>query len=72
MGEHRSEPASDDAALVPALAHPATSRGTALPEYVNVWVSKQRWYGGKGRIPSLRSIGEWSLPTTETGVLIRT
>lgn len=54
------------------LRHSALTRGTALPDYLNLWVSKQRWYGGKGRIPALRSIGEWSLPTTEPGVSIRT
>ena len=68
MGEYTSEPDRD----VAALAHPALTRGAVLPEYLNLWVSKQRWYGGKGRIPALRSIGEWSLPATQPGVSIRT
>lgn len=66
MGEHGSD---RDAA---AIGHLAANRGTALPEYINRWVSRQRWYGGKGRLPALRSIGEWTLPTTDPGVSIRT
>ncbi|WP_166790561.1 maltokinase N-terminal cap-like domain-containing protein [Cryobacterium tagatosivorans] len=68
MGEHRSDPDRD----VAALARPGADRGTALPEYVNRWVARQRWYGGTGRLPALRSIGDWTLPTTEPGVSIRT
>ncbi len=68
MGVQRADSGQD----VAALGDPAAHRGTALPEYVNLWVAKQRWYGGKGRVPSLRSIGEWTLPTTEPGVSIRT
>jgi len=66
MGERGS---GRDAAAIGQLAF---GRGTALPQYVNLWVSRQRWYGGKGRLPVLRSIGEWSLPSTEPGVSIRT
>jgi len=50
----------------------AASRGTALPEYLNEWVSKQRWYASKGRVPVLRSIGHWVLPAPEAGMSIRT
>ena len=46
-------------------------RGTPLPDYVNAWVSTQRWFGNKGRVPALRSIGYFSLPSSEAGVSIR-
>ena len=47
-------------------------RGVDLPEYLSRWVSKQRWYANKGRVPVLRSIGDWTMPTPELGVRIRT
>ncbi|TFB69586.1 phosphotransferase [Cryobacterium glaciale] len=46
-------------------------RGTPLPDYVNAWVSTQRWFGNKGHVPALRSIGYFSLPSSEVGVSIR-
>ncbi|MDJ0338946.1 phosphotransferase [Cryobacterium sp. PH31-O1] len=48
-----------------------THRGTPLPDYVNAWVSTQRWFGNKGHVPALRSIGYFSLASPETGVSIR-
>ncbi|GEP28305.1 trehalose biosynthesis protein [Cryobacterium levicorallinum] len=46
-------------------------RGTPLPSYVNAWVSTQRWFGNKGRVPALRSIGHFALDCAEPGVTIR-
>ncbi|MBG6213795.1 MAG: phosphotransferase [Cryobacterium sp.] len=48
-----------------------THRGTPMPDYVNAWVSTQRWFGNKGRMPALRSIGHFPLPSAEAGVSIR-
>ncbi|SDT41308.1 maltokinase N-terminal cap-like domain-containing protein [Agromyces flavus] len=31
------------------------------------WMPAQRWYGGKGHAPRLRRIGEWELPSAESG-----
>ena len=50
---------------------PPVHRGIPLPDYVNTWVSTQRWFGNKGHVPALRSIGYFSLPTPEAGVSIR-
>ncbi len=36
------------------------------------WIMRQRWYGGKGRVPSLRLIGAWELPSDTAGVRVRT
>ncbi len=36
------------------------------------WMRRQRWYGGKGRSPELRTIGAWSLESDEPAVTIRT
>ncbi|SDM99449.1 Predicted trehalose synthase [Cryobacterium flavum] len=46
-------------------------RGTPLPDYVNAWVAGQRWFGNKGQVPALRSIGHFSLDSLEAGVSIR-
>ncbi|TFB92385.1 maltokinase N-terminal cap-like domain-containing protein [Cryobacterium luteum] len=46
-------------------------RGIPLPDYVNAWVSTQRWFGNKGHVPALRSIGYFSLASSEAGVTIR-
>ncbi|TFB68052.1 phosphotransferase [Cryobacterium sp. Hz9] len=46
-------------------------RGTPLPDYVNAWVSTQRWFGNKGHVPALRSIGHFALTSAEPGVAIR-
>lgn len=46
-------------------------RGTPLPSYVNSWVSTQRWFGNKGRVPALRTIGHFALDCAEPGVTIR-
>lgn len=46
-------------------------RGTPLPDYVNAWVSTQRWFGNKGHVPALRSIGHFALASAEPGVAIR-
>jgi predicted trehalose synthase len=46
-------------------------RGTPLPDYVNAWLSTQRWFGSKGQLPALRSIGYFLLPTEAPGVTIR-
>ena len=48
-----------------------THRGTPLPDYVNAWVSTQRWFGNKGHVPALRSIGHFALASSEVGVSIR-
>lgn len=48
-----------------------THRGTPLPDYVNAWASTQRWFGNKGQVPALRSIGHFSLQSAEPGVAIR-
>ncbi|WP_430647376.1 maltokinase N-terminal cap-like domain-containing protein [Agromyces sp. GXS1127] len=37
---------------------------------IAAWMPEQRWFGGKGRIPTLRRIGAWELPTTEPGVRV--
>ncbi|TFD15695.1 phosphotransferase [Cryobacterium sp. TMT1-21] len=47
-------------------------RGIALPDSLDHWAAAQRWFGGTGRIPALVGIGRWTLPTDESGVLIRT
>jgi len=44
----------------------------ATTECLTDWFRRQRWYGGKGRLPQLRSIGSWELPSDEPGVRIRT
>jgi len=36
------------------------------------WMMRQRWYGGKGRVPTLRRIGAWELPSDTPGVRVRT
>jgi predicted trehalose synthase len=41
-------------------------------ECLTDWMRRQRWYGGKGRIPVLRRLGSWELPSDEAGVVIRT
>jgi maltokinase len=50
----------------------ANGCGVELPEYLNRWVAKQRWFASKGHLPSLVSIGQWALPTEEPAVNIRT
>ena len=34
------------------------------------WMPAQRWYGGKGHTPRLRRIGEWELPSAESGARV--
>ena len=46
-------------------------RGTPMPDYVNAWMSTQRWFGNKGQVPALHSIGHFSLESPEPGVSIR-
>ncbi|TFD84939.1 maltokinase N-terminal cap-like domain-containing protein [Cryobacterium serini] len=46
-------------------------RGTPMPDYVNAWVSTQRWFGNKGQVPALRSIGHFSLDSIDPDVTIR-
>jgi len=46
-------------------------RGTPLPGYVNAWVSTQRWFGNKGQVPALRSIGHFPLASNDPDVIIR-
>ena len=46
-------------------------RGTPMPSYVNAWVSTQRWFGNKGHIAALRSVGHFALDCAEPGVTIR-
>jgi trehalose synthase-fused probable maltokinase len=41
-------------------------------ECLTDWMRRQRWYGGKGRVPVLRRLGAWELPSDEEGVIIRT
>lgn len=36
------------------------------------WMTRQRWYGGKARIPELRRLGAWDLPSDTEGVRVRT
>ncbi|KQQ93870.1 hypothetical protein ASF62_06705 [Leifsonia sp. Leaf325] len=36
------------------------------------WMTRQRWYGGKGRVPQLRRLGAWDLPSDTEGVRVRT
>jgi maltokinase len=40
-------------------------------ECLTDWMRRQRWYGGKGRVPVLRRVGAWELPSDEEGVTIR-
>ena len=47
-------------------------RGTPLPDYVNAWVSTQRWFGNKGHVPALRSIGHFALTALAWPALTRT
>ncbi|MBM7505864.1 phosphotransferase [Agromyces aurantiacus] len=35
------------------------------------WMPAQRWYGGKGHAPLVRRIGAWELPSSESGVRVR-
>ncbi|MDJ0378206.1 phosphotransferase [Cryobacterium sp. PH31-L1] len=58
-----------DSSSNPDLA--PTHRGTPLPDYVNAWVAGQRWFGNKGLVPALRSIGHFSLDSVEASVTIR-
>jgi predicted trehalose synthase len=46
-------------------------RGIPMPDYVNAWVSTQRWFGNKGQMPVLRSIGHFSLDSVDPDVTIR-
>jgi len=46
-------------------------RGTPLPDYVNAWVSTQRWFGNKGQVPALRSIGHFTLESPDPTITIR-
>ena len=41
-------------------------------ECITDWMTRQRWYASKGRVPELRRIGEWTLPTPEPGVRVHT
>ncbi|MET0725291.1 MAG: phosphotransferase [Leifsonia sp.] len=41
-------------------------------ECLTDWMTRQRWYGGKGRIPALRRLGAWDLPSDAAGVRVRT
>ncbi|MFC5930009.1 phosphotransferase [Cryobacterium melibiosiphilum] len=50
----------------------STPSPALLPPYLNEWVARQRWFASKGSVPALASIGEWSLPTPDAGVRIRT
>jgi trehalose synthase-fused probable maltokinase len=45
---------------------------TSTMECLTDWMMRQRWYGGKGRVPALRLIGSWDIDTHESGVRIRT
>ncbi|TFD65335.1 maltokinase N-terminal cap-like domain-containing protein [Cryobacterium ruanii] len=63
-----NRPASDRS-LNPDLA--PRHRGTPLPSYVNAWVATQRWFGSKGNVPALRSIGYFVLDCAQPGVTIR-
>ena len=43
-----------------------------LPPGLSEWMSRQRWYGSKGREPQLRELGAWDLIDDRVGVAIRT
>ncbi|MCR2824505.1 phosphotransferase [Microbacterium sp. zg.Y909] len=36
------------------------------------WMPRQRWYAAKGRRPHLRYVASWDVPTSESGVRVRT
>lgn len=46
---------------------------TETPDYLSPWMSKQRWFAGKGRAPRLQIIGGFALPADDDGddVVIR-
>lgn len=41
-------------------------------ECLAAWMPRQRWYGAKGRIPTLRLVSSWDFPTAEPDVTVRT
>lgn len=43
-----------------------------LPPGIDAWVAAQRWFGRRGHLPVLRSIGEFSLPSVRRGLRLRT
>lgn len=65
-GEHAQ---NADRSANPDLA--PSHRGTPLPDYINSWVSTQRWFGNKGHMPALRSIGYFSVESAAPGLSIR-
>jgi maltokinase len=52
------------------MKHASAGPAIDLPPELDSWVGRQRWFAGKGHSPVLRSIGQFSLPTTEVGVRI--
>jgi maltokinase len=42
--------------------------GIVLPTNLDSWVGEQRWFAGKDHTPALRSIGHWTMPSTDPGV----
>jgi maltokinase len=43
-----------------------------VPADVSAWAARQRWFADTGRAVVLSSVGSWTVPADEPGVLIRT
>lgn len=43
----------------------------ALAQLLGRWMSRQRWYAGKGRMPQLRRVGEVALPGADPEAQVR-
>jgi maltokinase len=44
---------------------------TGVPEYLETWMTRQRWYGGKSRAPKLEVIGGFGLADPTGSAVIR-
>ena len=44
---------------------------TGVPDYLETWMTRQRWYGGKSRAPKLEVIGGFGLADPASSAVIR-
>ena len=44
---------------------------TGVPDYLNAWMTRQRWFAGKSRAPELEVIGGFGLADSEGSAVIR-
>ena len=56
--------------VMPHNEHDAPE-AAAVPDFVAAWLVSQRWFG-KSHAPDVRSLGSWSLDSSEAGVRIQT